>query len=207
MNIMDKDEEYTPPHKDTRSQILDAAHFLFIEQGFHGTSMRQIAQEVGIALGGIYNHFPSKEMIFQTIFKENHPYHDVLPILETAQGDSPEDLVRNTALQMLQALRARPHFLKLMFIELVEFKGTHIVELMSTIFPRGVELIERFLEDKSAVRPLHAPILLRSFLGLFVSYYLSELMLDPTGSTQINEGTFESFVDIYLHGILIGEGE
>lgn len=204
---MEKDEKKKSHSKDTRSQILDAAHFLFIDQGFHGTSMRQIAQEVGIALGGIYNHFPSKEMIFQTIFEENHPYHDVLPILETAQGDSPEDLVRNAALQMLHALRARPHFLKLMFIELVEFKGTHIVELMSTVFPRGVELIERFLEDKSAVRSLPAPILLRSFLGLFVSYYIGELMLDPTGFIRVDENTLETFVDIYLHGILTGVSE
>ena len=204
---MDKDEKYTAPIKDTRAQILDAAHSLFIEQGFHGTSMRQIAQEAGIALGGIYNHFPSKEMIFQTIFEENHLYHDVLPILETAQGDSPEDLVRDAALQMLQAIHARPHFLKLMFIELVEFKGIHLVELMSTVFPRGVELIERFLEDKSAVRPLPAPILLRSFLGLFVSYYISELMLDPHGFTRVDENTLETFVDIYLHGILTGVSE
>jgi AcrR family transcriptional regulator len=44
----------------TRETILDAARQLFIQQGYHGTSMRQIASQAGIALGSLYNHFPNK---------------------------------------------------------------------------------------------------------------------------------------------------
>jgi AcrR family transcriptional regulator len=44
----------------TKSEITHVAYRLFLEQGYHGTSMRQIAQKSGIALGGIYNHFESK---------------------------------------------------------------------------------------------------------------------------------------------------
>ena len=198
------DKNTVQPH-DTRTQILKAAQHRFTEQGFHGTSMRQIAADAGIALGGIYNHFPSKENIFEIIFEQNHPYHDVLPILEQARGDTPETLVRNAARRMLQALQARPHFLKLLFIELVEFKGIHLVELMNNVFQRGVKLIEGFLDENPTLRPLPAPILLRSFLGLFVSYYFGELMLDPSGSPMSNQKVFEHFIDIYLHGILTGE--
>jgi AcrR family transcriptional regulator len=193
------------PGEQTRRQILSAADELFIEQGFHGTSMRQIAQAAEIALGGIYNHFPSKEVIFETLFLENHPYHDVLPILSQAQGETPEALVCNAALRMMQSLQARPGFLKMMFIELVEFKGIHIAELFATIISQGVELIERFKEGQSTVRPIPARILLRSFIGLFLSYYLGELMLNPTGPITFDETIFQHFVDIYLHGILTGE--
>jgi AcrR family transcriptional regulator len=204
---MDTGKEVVIQPQDTRSQILEAAQHLFTEQGYHGTSMRQIAQEAGIALGGIYNHFPSKENIFEIIFEENHPYHDVLPILEQAQGDTPETLVRNAALRMLQALQARPHFLKLLLIELVEFKGVHLTELMTTVFLRGVKLIEEFLQGTSSLRLIPAPTLLRSFLGVFIAFYFGELMLNPSGSSQPNESTFEDFIEIYLHGILTGEQE
>ena len=57
----------------TRQDILSAAHTLFLEQGYHGTSMRQIAYRAGIALGGIYNHFAGKEGIFTAVFEANHP--------------------------------------------------------------------------------------------------------------------------------------
>jgi AcrR family transcriptional regulator len=194
-----------PQGKDTAKGILQAAHHLFIEHGYHGTSMRQIAQEAGIALGGIYNHFPSKEQLFETIFLDTHPYHDVLPILSQAQGDTPEDLVRNAAQRMMQALQERPNFLKLMFIELVEFRGKHLVDLQAMIFPQSAELIEGFKQNQSSIRPLPAVIILRSFLGLFISYYLGELMLDPSGESQFDQVTFDQFVDIYLHGILSGE--
>jgi AcrR family transcriptional regulator len=204
---MNKDQVPSAQNEDTRTQILQAAQHLFTEQGFHGTSMRQIAQDAGISLGGIYNHFPSKENIFEIIFEENHPYHDVLPILEQASGDTPEDLVRHAALRMLDALQARPHFPKLLLIELVEFKGVHLAELMTRVFSRGVELIEEFLQGNSSLRLIPAPTLLRSFLGLFITFYFGELMLNPSESSQPNESTFEDFIEIYLHGILIGEQE
>jgi len=43
----------------TRLTIEDAAVELFMEHGYHATSMRQIAERAGLALGGIYNHFAS----------------------------------------------------------------------------------------------------------------------------------------------------
>ena len=49
----------------TRLAIEDAAIELFMEQGYHATSMRQIAKRAELALGGIYNHFASKDEIFE----------------------------------------------------------------------------------------------------------------------------------------------
>ena len=37
----------------TRLAVEDAAMGLFLEQGYHATSMRQIAERAGLALGGI----------------------------------------------------------------------------------------------------------------------------------------------------------
>lgn len=41
--------------------ILDAAAKLFVERGYHDTSMEDIAARVGIAKGTVYLHFASKE--------------------------------------------------------------------------------------------------------------------------------------------------
>ncbi|MBF8283944.1 MAG: hypothetical protein HW378_2859, partial [Anaerolineales bacterium] len=63
----------------TRTKLLEVAHGLFLENGFHGTSMRDIADAAGIAVGGIYNHFSDKEAIFAAVLDAYHPYHVILP--------------------------------------------------------------------------------------------------------------------------------
>lgn len=45
----------------TQSRIEQAATELFYEQGYHATSMRDIASRVGITAGALYNHFPGKQ--------------------------------------------------------------------------------------------------------------------------------------------------
>ncbi|MBK6735535.1 MAG: TetR/AcrR family transcriptional regulator [bacterium] len=48
-------------------EILDAALALFAAQGFHGTSMQQIAGRAEFSVGKIYTLFPSKEALLRTL--------------------------------------------------------------------------------------------------------------------------------------------
>ena len=88
--------------------------------------MRQIAEHAGLALGGIYNHFTSKEEIFEAIVVDKHPYKKILPLILEAQGETAEDFLKN-AMQIisLNELNREPYYLNLMMIELVEFNGGH----------------------------------------------------------------------------------
>lgn len=43
--------------------ILHAATRLFVVQGFHATTVREIAAAAGMSVPGVYHHFPSKERI------------------------------------------------------------------------------------------------------------------------------------------------
>jgi AcrR family transcriptional regulator len=62
----------TSKQKEVRqNKILKVASTLFLEQGFEQTSTKQIAQEVGIAEGTIFNYFDSKtDLFFSTILYE-----------------------------------------------------------------------------------------------------------------------------------------
>jgi AcrR family transcriptional regulator len=60
----------TPPG--TRGRILHAALRLFSEYGFHGSSIRQIAAEVGINPATLYAHYPSKEHILAELVLVGH---------------------------------------------------------------------------------------------------------------------------------------
>jgi TetR/AcrR family fatty acid metabolism transcriptional regulator len=51
-----------------RNQILDAAAGLFAQQGFHITTIKDIAKEAGIADGTVYNYFKNKTALLLAIF-------------------------------------------------------------------------------------------------------------------------------------------
>ncbi len=76
--------------KDLPAAIREAALRRFARQGFHGTTLPEIAQGAGVAIGTIYNHFPSKEALANTLFQElgrtahaqlweNFPWEEGLP--------------------------------------------------------------------------------------------------------------------------------
>jgi AcrR family transcriptional regulator len=193
----------TAHRETTRDNILQSAHDLFIKQGYHGTSMRQIAQRANLALGGLYNHFSSKEQVFEAVFLAFHPYHEVLPIIADAQGENLEQLVQDAIRRMAKVVEGRPDFMNLMFIELVEFKSAHSRQLFSYLFPQGMRILQQLVESfPEQIRNIPEPMVMRTFLGLFFGYYLTETVITPAASPEFQQNAFKYFVDIYLHGIL-----
>lgn len=51
----------------TRQQILDAALQMFVEQGYDGTSIRDLSERLGMTKGSLYYHFSSKEKILHAL--------------------------------------------------------------------------------------------------------------------------------------------
>ena len=188
----------------TREDITNAAHRLFLEKGYNGTSIREIAEQAGLALGGIYNHFAGKEAIFSAVLSAHHPYHEIIPAVNAAEGDTIDDFVRDAAGRVVQVLEARPDFLNLMFIEIVEFKGRHVPELMERVLPQAQPALARFAlaAEHGEIRDVPIPILLRTFLGLFVSYAVTELMVGNLPA-EYRRDALAHFVDIYLYGLVV----
>ncbi|WP_426571257.1 TetR/AcrR family transcriptional regulator [Aquihabitans sp. McL0605] len=53
----------------TRDRILDVAVDLFTEQGYEGTSLREIAEPLGFTKAALYYHFKSKEEILRALLE------------------------------------------------------------------------------------------------------------------------------------------
>jgi AcrR family transcriptional regulator len=56
--------------KDKKTAIMEAALKLFTERGFHGTSTAQISKEAGVATGTLFNYFPTKEDLINSLYFE-----------------------------------------------------------------------------------------------------------------------------------------
>lgn len=187
----------------TRMAIQDAALDLFLQQGFHATSMRQIADRAGLALGGIYNHFSSKDEIFAAIVMDKHPYKQIVPIILAAKGDTAEELFRSAARALVSELGKRPDFLKLMFIEVIEFEGKHINLVINELSPKVLPVFQKLIKVRKNLRQFHPAVLMRSFLGMFFAYYVTDILIAGTVIAKLMpKNSFEQFVDIYLHGVI-----
>jgi AcrR family transcriptional regulator len=186
----------------TRNEILQAASKLFISHGFHGTSMRQIAEQAGVALGGIYNHFSSKEDIFTAVMVECHPLWEVFPLMNAAQGETVEEFIRNAAKLMVDQLGGRTDFLNLMFIELVEFHSQHFSLFAQMIYPQIKKFAGRFHDERQELREIPLLTVARAFVGLFFSYVMTDIFIGKQLPAKDRDNALDYFIDIYLNGIL-----
>lgn len=75
-----------------RASILDAALQLFGEQGYGATSLRDVAQRVGITHTGVIYHFPTKEALLEAVLdrrdEEVSRYYEL-------RADDPVAVLRN----------------------------------------------------------------------------------------------------------------
>ena len=187
----------------TRAAIEDAAVELFITNGYHATSMRQIAEQAGLALGGIYNHFASKEEIFEAIVVDKHPYKKILPLVLEAQGETAEDFLRNAAHVSMVGMKKEPDFIKLMFIELVEFHGKHGKILLFEVAPKLLPVFEKLVKTRGGLRVKNPAILARSFFGMVISYMITDIIIgDSPFRNLLPANPMEAYVDIFLHGVM-----
>ncbi len=190
----------------TRLAIEDAALELFVEQGYHATSMRQVADKAGLALGGIYNHFKSKEDIFEAVIVDKHPYKKILPIIIANETKDLEDFLKKTMQIIIKELGSETFYMKLMFIELIEFEGKHGASLLKKIAPDLLPIFERLVKSRKDLRVTNPAMLMRSFIGMVLSYLVTDMLIsDSILSKLMPKNPADTYVDVILHGILKSE--
>ncbi|MGW4943343.1 TetR/AcrR family transcriptional regulator [Actinoplanes sp. NPDC004185] len=90
---------------ETRAAILRVALKLFTEQGYDATSMRQIADALGIRKASLYYHFAGKEEIVRSLFAQRGDEAEQLLAWVTAQPQT-IDLVKAAVLRWVDSFSA-----------------------------------------------------------------------------------------------------
>ena len=89
----------------TRERIRTEAAALFRRKGFNGTSMAELAAEVGITKSSLYHHFPSKQALLSEIIELT--VNRVAPLVqEVADSELPiaEKMSRAVAIHAVEAI-------------------------------------------------------------------------------------------------------
>ena len=193
----------------SRTQIQEAALRLFSHQGYRGTNMREIAQAAGLSLGNLYHHFPDKETIFRTLLDQYWREMEVpdLPLNRAmAAGAFPDDLeaLARAARETLEKHRDQ---IALIFVDVVEFEGSHIRKLYAGMADRT----ERFLSTseragsiaerlRPEVSPLSAALIASR---LFMAFFTVEIIFGvPNHFGKPPEEVVAEIAAILRHGML-----
>lgn len=80
--------------RETENKIIQAALELFVRNGYHGTSINQITQKIGLTKGALYSHFSSKgELLLRIIEEFDCQYIEkLIKAVNDHEGDALEKL-------------------------------------------------------------------------------------------------------------------
>ncbi len=119
--------DQTPATSTSRERILDAAESLFASRGFEGAAMRDIAAGAGLNPASLYNHFASKQALFEAVLERGlRPLFELLDTLELVDW-SPESLDAATDTFIAQLAR-QPRLPALLEQEALS-GGRHLTQL------------------------------------------------------------------------------
>jgi AcrR family transcriptional regulator len=186
----------------TRTKILDAAKELFLSHGYSGTSMRDIAKKAEIsAVGGIYNYFEGKEMIFRALIHERNPYETLVSAIEAGSGATAPEYIASILRNVMPLMLQYSDFIDLILIDAREFQGRITGELSATILPRVLTLAAQ-LQQLPGLKRIEPMAMLRLMASTVISYILTQrAMPEMVRNFMSTDEWIELYINTLLHGL------
>lgn len=190
----------------TREEILGAAKELFLAQGLTATTMRQIAQAVGISPAAIYNHFPGKDAIFTTLLQVAAPYEPLFTLLRDIEAVSAEGLLSLAIRSSIEFLSHHKDYIRLALIDSQERDGATLITFLPQILPHARDLYERLINLDSSHRCLRTipfPVFTRALVSLIAGFMMTEGVAGAPQIMQVPDTDWaQELASIFMHGVL-----
>jgi AcrR family transcriptional regulator len=195
----------------TRSDLIAAAHRVFVERGFHAATLDEIADAAGYTKGAVYSNFRGKDDLFLALLDEHYErrvsaHRELMLELDL---DDPEQTSRAIARIMIEAYERDPAWWTL-----VSDFSTHAArhpetqarlrELRERFLGAMAELIEVVGERHGISYRLPAHEVARG-TGALMRGLVLDWILEPADESRV--GVFEETVAAFLRGVAVPLGE
>ncbi|GAB4505703.1 MAG: TetR/AcrR family transcriptional regulator [Anaerolineales bacterium] len=188
-------------HSETglREEILKAAMLMFIQQGYHGLAMRQIAEAVGVSKAALYYHFKDKEELFLAMLIS---YLNEMEA-ELDRITSGTESCREKILQFIHYVLSQPAERRALIRLASQEMGQLSADARKTFnrvyrkkFIEKVEAILRAGIESGEIRSLRPEVATHTLLGIMYPYFYPR-----TDDAGLPAETIQQVISVYLDGV------
>jgi AcrR family transcriptional regulator len=189
-----------------REQLIKAAMRLFSEQGFHGTTTRQIAEAAGVNEAIIFRHFASKEELYWAVVSDRIRSSGRRQKIEEylASGQSDLEVLASIAETLLARTREDTALTRLLL-----FSSLRSAELSDQLFrtyiSEGYELLSNYIKagiEQGRFRQVDPLIAARGFLGMITYHILvQEIFGGERHQKFASRAVGRQLAEMWLNGV------
>jgi AcrR family transcriptional regulator len=194
------------PHKmmsDLRQQILSTAKTLLIKHGYHGLSMRQIAEAVGVSKAALYYHFKDKEELLLAILVDY--LEEIEAVIDEAQAEGGDS--RQQVFLLIKGVLSQPveqrALIRLSSQEMAQLSVPARAAFNRAYHEKFIDKIRGLLSagmDKGELRSIDPDVATWTLLGMMYPYFYPV----HTADVPPPSGVTEQLASIYLDGMASG---
>lgn len=185
---------------DSRAAILGAAKRLFMQDGFRGISMRQIAEAVGVTKAALYYHFRDKEELFVAIVEQYLLEMSSLIDEVTASDAGTREQVSELVRRILAQPPEQRSIIRLASQEIGNISPQNRTRFLAMYHDRFVGRIAALLAagmGRGDLRPVDPSLATWTLLGMMYPYFHPT---PPTQSLPAN-AVIDQLLQIYFDGM------
>ena len=186
-----------------RTQILDAATRVFASKGFNRATIRDVAQDAGVADGTIYNYFANKtDLLFGLLDRLNDTERRPASLALAGEA-SFVDYFRAYVRERVEALWSNADLFRAVLPELLanpELRARYYDEVIAPTMELG-EIAFAGLAASGMMRDLNLPLSMRVVAGSLLGLMVLQLLGDETLAARWREIP-DTLADLLLPGLL-----
>ena len=192
---------------DRQRQLLDAALTVFSRKGFKGTTTKEIAAAAGVAEAIIFQHFPSKEALYNAVLELNLGAWETELDAEAINGymerGDDEGLIRTFILRILNCYRSNAAFQRVAMFAALEGHEqgiSRLKEQFAPVYKQFKEYVEK-RQREGALMDGDPYAILTGITGIAHQYGMITSIVDTEISDIPDATAVEQFTRMLLDGV------
>lgn len=136
-----------------KKRIVEAAITVFAKKGYHQTKMTDIAKEVGVSKGTLYQYFKSKEALFHAVVKIPFEKIEEEPLSKLLDSGNLLDITSNTFYDKLWSTPlffSEPSWPPSLMFEIVSeaSRNPELANSLHFMYDEALSYLKEFFEDQ-----------------------------------------------------------